>query len=81
MRGYIEEGTTTTPFDMVVLNQMDRFHLMMEVIDRIPGLGQRAATVRQLMLDNLTRHRNWTRSRGDDLPEVAGWTWAPAGRA
>jgi xylulose-5-phosphate/fructose-6-phosphate phosphoketolase len=75
VRGYKEEGTTTTPFDMVVINDMDRFHLVMDVIDRVPGLDQRAARLRQLMTDTLTRHRAWTREHGEDLPEVAGWTW------
>ncbi len=81
VRGYKEEGTTTTPFDMVVMNDMDRFHLVMDVIDRVPGLDQRAARLRQLMTDALTRHSAWTRTHGEDLPEVAGWTWparAPA---
>jgi len=85
VRGYKEEGTTTTPFDMVVMNDMDRFHLVMDVIDRVPGLDQRAARLRQLMTDTLTRHWAWTREHGEDLPEVACWTWpgkpspAPAG--
>ena len=82
VRGYKEEGTTTTPFDMVVINDMDRFHLVMDVIDRVPGLDQRAARLRQLMTDTLTRHRAWTREHGEDLPEVAGWTWpGTAGQA
>jgi xylulose-5-phosphate/fructose-6-phosphate phosphoketolase len=78
VRGYIEEGTTTTPFDMVVMNNMDRFHLVMDVIDRVPGLGQRAARLRQLMTDTRTRHHAWTRQYGEDLPEVADWTWPAA---
>jgi xylulose-5-phosphate/fructose-6-phosphate phosphoketolase len=76
VRGYKEEGTTTTPFDMVVMNDMDRFHLVMDVIDRVPGLGQRAANVRQLMVDKRTQHREWTRATGEDLPEVRDWTWS-----
>jgi xylulose-5-phosphate/fructose-6-phosphate phosphoketolase len=75
VRGYLEEGTTTTPFDMVVLNNLDRFHLVMDVIDRVPGLDQRAARLRQLMTDTRTRHWAWTRQHGEDLPEVANWTW------
>jgi xylulose-5-phosphate/fructose-6-phosphate phosphoketolase len=75
VRGYKEEGTTTTPFDMVVMNDMDRFHLVMDVIDRVPGLDLRASRLRQLMTDTLTRHWAWTRERGEDLPEVAGWSW------
>jgi xylulose-5-phosphate/fructose-6-phosphate phosphoketolase len=75
VRGYKEEGTTTTPFDMVMLNDMDRFHLVMDVIDRVPGLGPRAAIVRQLMQDRRAIARAWTREHGEDLPEVAAWTW------
>ena len=76
VRGYIEEGTTTTPFDMVVMNNMDRFHLVMDVIDRVPGLSRTAAWLRQEMADIRTRHWAWTREHGEDLPEVAGWAWA-----
>jgi len=76
VRGYIEEGTTTTPFDMVVMNNMDRFHLVMDVIDRVPGLSRTAAWLRQEMADVRTRHWAWTREHGEDLPEVAGWAWA-----
>ncbi len=75
VRGYKEEGTTTTPFDMVVLNDLDRYHLVMDVIDRVPGLGQRAAEVRQLMVDKRTQHRAYIREHGDDLPEVRDWMW------
>jgi xylulose-5-phosphate/fructose-6-phosphate phosphoketolase len=75
VRGYIEEGTTTTPFDMVVMNNMDRFHLVMDVIDRVPGLSRTAAWLRQEMVDTRTRHWAWTREHGEDLPEVAGWAW------
>ncbi len=76
VRGYMEEGTTTTPFDMVVMNDMDRFHLVMDVIDRVPGLGQRAAHLRQRMTDTRIRHHAWTREHGEDLPEVANWVWS-----
>jgi xylulose-5-phosphate/fructose-6-phosphate phosphoketolase len=79
VRGYKEEGTTTTPFDMLVLNDMDRFHLVMDVIDRVPGLGPRAAGLRQQMTDARSRHREWIVARGEDLPEVREWTW-PGGR-
>jgi xylulose-5-phosphate/fructose-6-phosphate phosphoketolase len=75
VRGYIEEGTTTTPFDMVMLNDMDRFHLVMDVIDRVPGLGPRAAHLRQRMADERLRHRAYTRETGDDAPDVRDWTW------
>jgi xylulose-5-phosphate/fructose-6-phosphate phosphoketolase len=81
VRGYKEEGTTTTPFDMVVMNDMDRFHLVMDVIDRVPGLGDRAAWLRQQMTDARTRHRAYIREHGEDMPEVRDWTWpgpAPA---
>jgi xylulose-5-phosphate/fructose-6-phosphate phosphoketolase len=78
VRGYIEEGTTTTPFDMVVLNNLDRFHLVMDVIDRVPGLGNSAAWLRQQMVDSRTRHWAWTREHGEDLPEVRDWTWPGA---
>ena len=70
VRGYKEEGTTTTPFDMVMLNDMDRFHLVMDVIDRVPGLGERAAELRQEMVDERLRLRRYTREFGDDAPEV-----------
>jgi xylulose-5-phosphate/fructose-6-phosphate phosphoketolase len=76
VRGYIEEGTTTTPFDMVVMNNMDRFHLVMDVIDRVPGLSRTAAWLRQQMTDTRTRHWAWTREHGEDLPEVANWAWS-----
>ena len=75
VRGYKEEGTTTTPFDMVMLNDLDRFHLVMDVIDRVPGLGERAAGLRQEMVDARLRHRAYTREVGDDPPEVRDWTW------
>ena len=75
VRGYKEEGTTTTPFDMVMLNDLDRFHLVMDVIDRVPGLGPRAAHVRQLMVDKRIEARAYTRLEGEDIPEVANWSW------
>jgi xylulose-5-phosphate/fructose-6-phosphate phosphoketolase len=75
VRGYKEEGTTTTPFDMVMLNDLDRFHLVMDVIDRVPGLGERAAHLRQDMADARLRARAYTREYGDDAPEIRDWTW------
>jgi xylulose-5-phosphate/fructose-6-phosphate phosphoketolase len=75
VRGYKEEGTTTTPFDMVVLNDMDRYHLVMDVIDRVPGLARRAAGLRQRMVDKRAEHREYIRRTGEDLPEVRDWTW------
>ena len=79
VRGYKEEGTTTTPFDMVMMNDMDRYHLVIDVIDRVPGLGLRAASLRQEMVDTRRRARQWTRDHGDDLPEVRDWEWTSAG--
>ena len=78
VRGYKEEGTTTTPFDMVMLNDLDRFHLVMDVIDRVPGLAERCAHLRQHMVDERLRHRAYTRRYGDDPPELTGWTWPAA---
>jgi xylulose-5-phosphate/fructose-6-phosphate phosphoketolase len=75
VRGYREEGTTTTPFDMVMLNDLDRFHLVMDVIDRVPGLTDRAGHVRQHMADERLRHRAYTREVGDDMPDVRDWVW------
>jgi xylulose-5-phosphate/fructose-6-phosphate phosphoketolase len=75
VRGYKEEGTTTTPFDMVMLNDMDRYHLVMDVIDRVPGLATRAALVRQEMVDERARHRAYTREVGDDTADVRDWAW------
>ncbi len=76
VRGYKEEGTTTTPFDMVMLNDLDRFHLVVDVIDRVPGLGSHAATLRQRMIDERLRCRAYTRSEGEDPPEIRDWTWS-----
>jgi xylulose-5-phosphate/fructose-6-phosphate phosphoketolase len=78
VRGYKEEGTTTTPFDMVVLNDLDRFHLVTDVIDRVPGLAVRAAYVKQAMRDKRVEHRQYIERYGEDLPEVREWTWNEA---
>jgi xylulose-5-phosphate/fructose-6-phosphate phosphoketolase len=75
VRGYKEEGTTTTPFDMVMLNDLDRFHLVMDVIDRVPGLAEHAAHIRQEMADERLRHRAYTREHGQDPPDVTDWCW------
>src|SRR5699024_3196237 len=75
VRGYKEEGTTTTPFDMVMLNDLDRFHLVMDVIDRVPGLGTRAAELRQQMADARAAARAYTRAHGEDPPEIRDWHW------
>jgi len=80
VRGYKEEGTTTTPFDMVVMNDMDRFHLVMDVIDRVPGLVGRGAQLRQRMVDTRARHRAWVREYGEDMPEVSNWRWPQPGQ-
>lgn len=79
VRGYKEEGTTTTPFDMVMLNDLDRFHLVIDVIDRVPGLGSKAAGLRQRMQDKRFEARAWATTHGEDLPEVRDWVWADAG--
>jgi xylulose-5-phosphate/fructose-6-phosphate phosphoketolase len=75
VRGYKEEGTTTTPFDMVMLNDLDRFHLVIDVVDRVPGLTARCAGLRQEMEERRLQARVWTREHGEDDPEISGWTW------
>jgi xylulose-5-phosphate/fructose-6-phosphate phosphoketolase len=79
VRGYKEEGSTTTPFDMAVLNDLDRFHLVMDVIDRVPSLGYRAAHLKQAMRDRLTSHREYIAQHGEDLPEIRNWRWPERG--
>ena len=78
VRGYKEEGTTTTPFDMAVRNDMDRFHLAADVIDRVPGLGANAAHVKQLIRDILLDHKEYITQRGEDMPLVQDWRWGDA---
>jgi xylulose-5-phosphate/fructose-6-phosphate phosphoketolase len=75
VRGYKEEGTTTTPFDMVMLNDLDRFHLVIDVIDRVPGLADRAGHLRQAMVDARLEHRAYTRQEGEDAPDIRDWAW------
>ena len=75
VRGYKEEGTVTTPFDMVMRNDLDRFHLVMDVIDRVPGLASRAASLRQRMMDERVLARAYARTEGDDPPAIRDWTW------
>jgi xylulose-5-phosphate/fructose-6-phosphate phosphoketolase len=77
VRGYKEEGTTTTPFDMAVMNDLDRFHLVGDVIDRVPRLGARAAYVKQSLDDKLVEHKEYVARFGVDLPEIRGWKWKP----
>ncbi len=75
VRGYKEEGTTTTPFDMVVLNDLDRFHLVMDVIERVPKVISIGAHVLQAMRDKLIDHRQYIVEHGEDMPELRGWKW------
>ncbi len=75
VRGYKEEGTTTTPFDMTVMNDLDRYHLVIDVIDRVPGLAPTAAYLRQDMQDRLIKQREYTHRHGEDPPEIRDWTW------
>jgi xylulose-5-phosphate/fructose-6-phosphate phosphoketolase len=75
VRGYKEEGTTTTPFDMVVRNDLDRFHLVADVIDRVPKLENIAAYVKQSVRDKLVEHKEYIVKYGQDMPEIREWTW------
>jgi xylulose-5-phosphate/fructose-6-phosphate phosphoketolase len=75
VRGYKEEGTTSTPFDMVVMNDLDRFHLVGDVVDRLPQLGSRAAYAKQAIQDKLLEHKQYIAKYGDDMPEIANWVW------
>ncbi|HSK78971.1 MAG TPA: phosphoketolase family protein, partial [Thermoanaerobaculia bacterium] len=79
VRGYKEEGTTTTPFDMVVRNDLDRFHLVMDVIDRVPQLGPKSAYVKQALRDRLIDHKDYIEKHGDDIPEIRDWSWGGEG--
>jgi xylulose-5-phosphate/fructose-6-phosphate phosphoketolase len=78
VHGFQEEGTTTTPFDVVVLNSLDRFHLVMDVIDRVPRLGPNAAYATQAIRDKLVDHKRYIRQHGIDMPEVLNWRWPAA---
>ncbi|WP_187434709.1 phosphoketolase family protein [Bradyrhizobium cytisi] len=75
VRGFAEEGTTTTPFDMVVLNGLDRYHLAIEAIERVPGLATKAAQVKQQFRDKLIEHSRYVREHGEDMPEIRDWVW------
>ena len=75
VRGFEEEGTTTTPFDMVVLNELDRFHLAIEVIERVPGLGVAAAHIKQQFRDALIEHTRYVCQYGEDMPQIRDWIW------
>ena len=80
VRGYKEEGTTTTPFDMVVRNDLDRFHLAGDVVARVPSLSSRGAHLAQIIRDKLIEHKAYIRERGDDLPEIRNWRWGLGGK-
>jgi xylulose-5-phosphate/fructose-6-phosphate phosphoketolase len=81
VRGYKEEGTTTTPFDMCVLNQIDRFDLVLDVINRVPQLRERAAYAKQAIRNKLIEHRQYIVEHGEDMPEISNWTWGQHGTA
>jgi len=78
VRGYKEEGTTTTPFDMVVRNDLDRFHLVEDVINRVPKLGYLAAYAKQAVRDKLIEHKEYITTYGDDMPDIRDWKWPAA---
>jgi xylulose-5-phosphate/fructose-6-phosphate phosphoketolase len=78
VRGFIEEGTTTTPFDMTVLNELDRFHLAIEAIERVPGLKEKVPEVLESLTAKLVEHHAYVREYGEDMPDVRNWKW-PAG--
>ncbi len=81
VRGYKEEGTTTTPFDMCVLNDIDRFHLVSDVIDRVRQRSSRAAYAKQAIRERLLEHKQYIAKYGADMPEISGWKWGGRGRA
>jgi len=79
VRGYKEEGTITTPFDMAVLNDLDRFHLVGDAVDRLPQLGKRGAAVKARMAESLAEHQRYIREHGQDMPSIRDWRWTPVG--
>jgi xylulose-5-phosphate/fructose-6-phosphate phosphoketolase len=79
VHGYNEEGTVTTPFDMTVLNELDRFHLVLDVIDRVPQTGEPGINLQQRLREKLVEHRQYINRHGQDLPEVRNWTWTAPG--
>ncbi|MFB4373493.1 phosphoketolase family protein [Agrobacterium sp. CR_3] len=81
VRGFIEEGTTTTPFDMTVLNELDRFHLALSAIDRVPGLKDRVPGVIRMLREKLTEHDRYVRQHGEDMPEIRDWKWSNPSRS
>jgi xylulose-5-phosphate/fructose-6-phosphate phosphoketolase len=81
VRGFVEEGTTTTPFDMTVLNELDRFHLALEAIARVPGLAEKHPQAVAFLHEKLARHRAYVRDHGEDMPEILNWRWRGAGTA
>jgi xylulose-5-phosphate/fructose-6-phosphate phosphoketolase len=76
VRGYKEEGTITTPFDMAVLNDMDRFHLVMDTVNRLPQIGSRGDHLRQRLQDKLIEHKRYIDQHGEDMPEIRNWSWS-----
>ena len=78
VRGFIEEGTTTTPFDMTVLNELDRYHLAIEAIERVPGLKEKAGEALAAFHGKLAEHHDYVREYGEDMPEVRNWRWPAA---
>jgi xylulose-5-phosphate/fructose-6-phosphate phosphoketolase len=81
VRGFKEEGTTTTPFDMAVLNDLDRFHLAMDTLDRLPQLGEPGRRLKQQLKDKLLEHQQYINTHGEDLPEIRNWKWTAGGHA